>query len=147
MMCTAAFRALQPLTDAAQVASNLAELLGHQVVRLKEVLAAIEQHAALAQHGLTQALLSAILGFGLQSVLEARLVTGPQGLRDLDMKNVERLVWINFLHRVFRKSPVTQACPSPAAKPGQCCIHQAGLSNRLVTQTYMQGQADIIIQV
>ena len=79
--CTSAMPGLHGTIFAAQAAFTLAQLLTQRLAWLSEVLAAIEHDAGLARLGLTEAVLSVMLGAALEPVLQARHSTGPSGLQ------------------------------------------------------------------
>lgn len=94
---------------AAQAAFTLAQLLSQRLAWLSEVLAAIEHDAGLARLGLTEAVLSVMLGAALEPVLQARHSTGPSGLQSLDLEATECYAWLNYIKkRAYSKTPITQ---------------------------------------
>ena len=99
-------------SPALQTAAALEHLLCECVVRYSGVLAAVEQDAALARHGLTQEVLSAMLGIGLQPLLLARHSEGPLGLQSLDLEATARCAWLTYFKNCACSSiPVTQVRP------------------------------------
>ena len=99
-------------STAVQTASALEHLLHERVVQYSAVLAAVEQDAALARHGLTQKVLSAMLGIGLQPLLLARHSEGPLGLHSLDLEATARCAWLTYFKNCACSStPVTQVQP------------------------------------
>ena len=94
-----------------QVATAFAELLGQRVVRLQAVLAAVEQDAALARHGLTEPMMSTMLGPGLKALLLTRH-SGPQGLQPLNLEATQRCAWgLYFRSFACSRAPITQVLP------------------------------------
>ena len=91
-------------------------LLGLRVVRLADLLAAVESNEALARHGLTEASTDLIYSNYLLSLLQSRHQSGPVALHHLDLGAVLQSAWSSFLEEVAgSKTPVTQVQASAAA--------------------------------
>ena len=100
-----------------QTGSVFEHLLRQRVVSYAAVLAAVEQDAALAQHGVTRHLLSAMLGPCLQPLLLARHSEGPVGLESLDLQATARCAWRTYFNNcACSRTPVTQVHPLPCSR-------------------------------
>ena len=92
-----------------QASLTLVCLLGLRVVRLADLLAAVESDEALARHGLTEASTDLMYSSYLLPLLQSRHQSGPVALHHLDLGAVLQSAWSTFLEEVAdSNTPVTQ---------------------------------------
>ena len=120
MQCTSQMSytasACQACFAAVQASWTLVHLLGIRVVRLADLLAAVEGNQALARHELTQTYIDLIYG-NLLPLLQSRHQSGPVAVMHLDLGAVLQSAWNSFLQEVAgSKTPVTQVQASAAAE-------------------------------
>ena len=102
-----------------QASISLVQLLGVRVVRLADILAAVEGDEALARHGATETSTQLIYD-NLLPMVQARHRTGPVALKHQDLGAMLQKAWRSFFRDVAgSKTPVTQVQVSLAAR-----IHQ-----------------------
>ena len=79
-----------------------------RVVRLADILAAVDHDDGLARHGLAAIPADLIFG-GLLPLIQARHQTGPVELQRLNLKAVLHCAWQNYFQNVASSQlPVTQ---------------------------------------
>ena len=91
-----------------QAASALAQVINARYSRLTDILAALDRHAALARHGLRDALADVLLP-SMLSLIQARLASGPVQLQRADPEVIMVDVWRNYFKSLAgSKTPITQ---------------------------------------
>ena len=99
-----------------QASISLVQLLGVRVVRLADILAAVESDEALARHGATETSTQLIYN-NLLPLVQARHRTGPVALKHPDLGAMLQKAWRSFFKDVAgSKTPVTQVQASHVAR-------------------------------
>ena len=98
-----------------QAVSALCQLMSARFTRLGDILVAVEHHAGLARHGLTEAPAANLL-FSLLPLFQARHNSGPVKLQRPNPDFVMLDVWRNYFKTLAgSKTPVSQVHSSVAA--------------------------------